>query len=247
MWLNNELVIDSAVEEYRKSLLGSCPNYIVIDGLFDETTLDEVMNVLQQPHHWQTQQHTYSALYVDSVQWENSNKAQRFVQRDVWQRDVVNANDIHNVAQKFLSYLRGDEFMSVLSRIFNVQLTDVNVSNPDINTNYFRLAPTDFVAQHADDSPGREVCMLLYLNKDWSNAAGGELGFSGKNVGKGVDKVTGKRISKKNSQAITIAPLYNRCVLFDPSSEGSEHWVEKLNAEYADQYRYNVTSWYWAE
>jgi len=247
MWLNNELVIDSAVEEYRKSLLGSCPNYIVIDGLFDETTLDEVMNVLQQPHHWQTQQHTYSALYVDSVQWENSNKAQRFVQRDVWQRDVVNANDIHNVAQKFLSYLRGDEFMSVLSRIFNVQLTDVNVSNPDINTNYFRLAPTDFVAQHADDSPGREVCMLLYLNKDWSNKAGGELGFAGENVGKGVDKVTGKRISKKNSQAITIAPLYNRCVLFDPSSEGSEHWVEKLNAEYADQYRYNVTSWYWAE
>ncbi|MFT6103148.1 MAG: Rps23 Pro-64 3,4-dihydroxylase Tpa1-like proline 4-hydroxylase [Granulosicoccus sp.] len=247
MWLNNELVIGSAVEEYRKFLLGTCPNYIVIDGLFDEAKLDEVMSVLQQPHHWQTQQHTYSSLYVDSVQWQNSSKAQRFVQRDVWQRDVVNANDIHNIAQKFLSYLRGDEFMSVLSRIFNVQLTDVNVSDPEINTNYFRLAPTDFVEQHADDSPGREVCMLLYLNQDWSNKAGGELGFAGENVGKGVDKVTGKRAGKKNSQPITIAPLYNRCVLFDPSSEGSEHWVEKLHAEYADQYRYNVTSWYWGE
>jgi Rps23 Pro-64 3,4-dihydroxylase Tpa1-like proline 4-hydroxylase len=245
MWLNNELVIGSAVEEYRKFLLGTCPNYIVIDGLFDEAKLDEVMSVLQQPNHWQTQQHTYSSLYVDSVQWQNSSKAQRFVQRDVWQRDVVNANDIHNIAQKFLSYLRGDEFMSVLSRIFNVQLTDVNVSDPEINTNYFRLAPTDFVEQHADDSPGREVCMLLYLNQDWSNKAGGELGFAGENVGKGVDKVTGKRAGKKNSQPITIAPLYNRCVLFDPSSEGSEHWVEKLHAEYADQYRYNVTSWYW--
>jgi hypothetical protein len=68
MCLNNELVTDSTVEEYRKSLLGTCHNYIVIDGLFDETTLDEVMNVLQQPHHWQTQQHTYSALYVYRLQ-----------------------------------------------------------------------------------------------------------------------------------------------------------------------------------
>ncbi len=227
MWLNDKQVTDSAVDNYREVLLSTRPNYIVIDGLFEETKLDEVTSVLQQPHHWQTQQHTYSALYVDSTEWQNTHNDERFVQRDVWCRDSASAN----IAQAFLSFLRGDEFMSLLSRIFNVHLTDKNVANSSINTNYFRLAARDFVKQHADDSPGRKVCMLLYLNKGWSHNAGGELGF----------------IGDEGNQPITIAPLYNRCVLFDPSSTGSEHWVEKLNAEYTNQYRYNVTSWYWSK
>jgi Rps23 Pro-64 3,4-dihydroxylase Tpa1-like proline 4-hydroxylase len=259
MWLNDEQVIDSTINKYRESLLNSCPNHVVIDGLFDEAKLDEVMGVLHQPHHWQTQQHTYSALYVDSAQWQNTSKDQRFVQRDVWQRDPVNSNVTHNIAQEFLSFLRGDEFMAVLSRIFNVQLTDINVTDPNINTNYFRLATTDFVEQHADDSPGREVCMLLYLNKKWSSKAGGELSFFGEEIDEKLEKKIneefgesiGEQVEKirdqKQSHPITISPLYNRCVLFDPSSKGSEHWVEKLHAEYADTYRYNVTSWYWAE
>ena len=235
MWLNDEQVSDSAICAYRESLLRSCPNHIVIDGLFDAAKLDDVMRVLHQPHYWQTQKHTYSALYVDSAQWQKTSNDQRFVQRDVWRREVLSSNTVsstfcNNAAQDFLSFLRGDEFMSVLSRIFNVPLTDMNVAEPEINTNYFRLGTADFVAQHADDSPGREVCMLLYLNKGWHNNAGGELVFMG-----------------KDGKSIGIAPLYNRCVLFDPSSKGSEHWVKSLNTEYADKYRYNVTSWYWSE
>lgn len=70
--------------------------------------------------------------------------------------------------------------------------------------------------------------MLLYLNKDWDSAAGGELEFSG-----------------TNENPVTIAPLYNRCVLFDPSSDGSEHWVRPVTDSTA--FRYNVTSWYWTE
>ena len=236
MWLNDEQVIDSAIYAYQQSLLSSCPNHIVIDNLFDETRLDDVMRVLQQPHNWQTQKHTYSALYVDNAQWQKTSNDQRFVQRDVWQRKALSSNTASSTdvcpsaAQDFLSFLRGDEFMSVLSRIFNVPLTDMNVADPKINTNYFRLGAADFVEQHADDSPGREVCMLLYLNKEWNKSAGGELVFIG-----------------KNDEPIRIAPLYNRCVLFDPSSKGSEHWVEKLNAEHTDECRYNITSWYWSE
>lgn len=231
MWLNKKRVIDSAIRTYRESLLSSCPNHVVVDRLFDEAKLDDVIRVLQQPHCWQTQKHTYSALYVDSAQWQKTSIDQRFVQRDVWRREAVNSSSpSFSVAQDFLSFLRGDEFMSVLSRIFNVPLTDVNVTEPDVNTNYFRLGVADFVEQHADDSPGREVCMLLYLNKEWSDNAGGELVFIG-----------------KGDEPISIAPSYNRCVLFDPSSKGSEHWVATLNTEYADEYRYNVTSWYWSE
>jgi Rps23 Pro-64 3,4-dihydroxylase Tpa1-like proline 4-hydroxylase len=236
MWLNDEQVSDAAIGTYRKSLLSTCPNHIVIDGLFDALKLDEVIRVLQQAHYWKTQKHTYDALYVDSEQWQKASNDQRFVQRDVWQRAAHSPNNdttntaTSNIAEDFLAYLRSEEFMSVLSRIFKVPLTDKNVAEPSINTNYFRLGPNDFVEQHADDSPGREVCMLLYLNKEWHNNAGGEIVFSG-----------------KNDNAISIPPLYNRCVLFDPFSEGSEHWVKTLNSENEDEYRYNVTSWYWTE
>jgi len=236
MWLNGEKAIESAIIAYRKSLKRACPKHIVIDGLFTPSKLDEVVKVLQQPSAWQTQKHTYSTLYVDNAQWQKANNEQRFVQRDVWQRDATHPNTTHannfhsNTAQEFLSYLRGDEFMAVLSRIFRVSLTDMNVAEPDINTNYFRLGPNDFVAEHADDSPGREVCILLYLNKEWSQSGGGELVFTG-----------------KNDEPVHITPLHNRCVLFDPSSEGSEHWVKPLTSDDADTFRYNVTSWYWSE
>ena len=236
MWLNDEQVIDSAVRAYRESLLCTRPNYIVIDNLFNDTVLDGVLKVLQQSRDWQSQKHTYSALYVDDAQWQQTNRTQQFVKRDIWKRDPfgtdsASANVLHaNIAQAFLFFLRGDEFMQLLSLIFDVRLTDVNVANPGIKTNYFRLDANDFVEQHADDSPAREVCMLLYLNKGWHANAGGELVLAG-----------------EDDESIRIAPLFNRCVLFDPSSKGSEHWVEKQNAEYANEYRYNVTSWYWSE
>ena len=145
-----------------------------------------------------------------------------------YRESLLNASPI--VAQEFLSFLRGNEFMSLLSRIFNVPLTDINVAKPEINTNYFRLSAADFVHQHADDSPGRVVCMLLYLNKEWGKKAGGELMFMG-----------------KDDESISIEPIYNRCVLFDPFSEGSEHWVNAVTPGDANIYRYNVTSWYWSE
>lgn len=240
MWINDETVIDSAITGYRESLVNSCPNHVVIDNLFIDTKLDAVIKVLQQPHYWKTQQHTYDALYVDSNQWLKASKDERFVQRDAWQddgsnthtdTDTDNSTDLNaNSAQAFLSFLRGDEFMSILSRIFKVTITDMNVADPDINTNYFRLGAEDFVEQHADDSPGREICMLLYLNKDWHQGAGGELVFIG-----------------ENDKSISIAPTYNRCVLFDPASKGSEHWVNTLNTGDEVIYRYNVTSWYWSE
>nr|WP_297348393.1 2OG-Fe(II) oxygenase [uncultured Glaciecola sp.] len=230
MWLNEEQVLDSAIYAYRESLLNSIPNYIVIDNLFDITKLNEVMAVLYQAHCWQAQTHTYSALYVDSAQWQNTSIDERFVQRDVWQHETTGTSGANsNIAQQFLLFLRGDEFMSLLSRIFNVPLTDINVAKPEINTNYFRLNPTDFVNQHADDSPGRVVCMLLYLNKEWNKNTGGELVFLGEDDG-----------------PIDIAPVYNRCVLFDPSSKGSEHWVKEITSENTNKYRYNVTSWYWS-
>jgi SM-20-related protein len=231
MWLNSKLAIDSVIETYRTSLLSSSPKYIVIDGLFDPAKLDDVLSVLQQSRYWQSQQHTYAALYVDNAEWQKTSSDQRFVQRDVWRYAPADSNiNRANNAHAFLTYLRGGEFTALLSAIFAVALTDVNVGEPEINTNYFRLGAADFIAQHADDSPGREVCMLLYFNKDWNHTAGGELTFLG-----------------TDDTPIRIAPLFNRCVLFDPSSIGSEHWVEPLNIVQTTEYRYNVTSWYWSE
>jgi hypothetical protein len=51
MWLNEKQVSDTAIANYRQFLLRTRPNHIVIDGLFNEAKLDEVVGVLQQPHH----------------------------------------------------------------------------------------------------------------------------------------------------------------------------------------------------
>lgn len=231
MWLNEENVTDSALSSYQQSLFNSRPNYVVIDGLFDETKLEKVMACLHDSSFWLTQKHTYSSLYVNNEQWEQATNEQRFVKRDVWRRERNDPeDDTITAAHQFLTFLRSDKFLSVLSRIFNVPLTDLNVAEPEINTNYFRLSSDDFVEQHADDSPGREVCMLLYLNQEWSEDAGGELVFLG-----------------ENDNSIKVAPHYNRCILFNPSSIGSEHWVNRLNTKYQRIFRYNVTSWYWSE
>ena len=230
MWLNKQQTIRSAIRAYRKAVQRSTPSLVVIDGLFDPARLDEVVTVLQQEQHWSTQHHSYSALYVNNETWQKTPDTERFVQRDLWLRPLPCTNSPAATALAFLQFLRGDEFMSLLSKIFDVQITDINVAKPEINTNFFRLSARDFVNQHADDSPGREICMLLYLNKDWQDHNGGELVFIG-----------------QNEQPVTIAPLYNRCVLFDPSSEGSEHWVRPVSGDSAVAYRYNVTSWYWSE
>ncbi|MDP5190992.1 2OG-Fe(II) oxygenase [Rheinheimera baltica] len=231
MWLNELQVNDAALRAYRKALRLSSPNHVVIDNLFDNSQLDAVISVLQQQHNWTTQKHSYSALYVDNAKWQKTPQTQRFVKRDLWQRAASKTGPATStIADDFLTFLRGDEFMALLSRIFKVSLTDINVAKPDINTNYFRLAATDFVNQHADDSPGREVCMLLYLNKHWHHDNGGELVFRG-----------------TADTPVTIAPLHNRCVLFNPASPGAEHWVKALTTKNTPHYRYNVTSWYWSE
>ncbi|NOQ64084.1 MAG: 2OG-Fe(II) oxygenase [Methyloprofundus sp.] len=228
MWLNDNKINATELGTYRESLLRATPNHIVIDHLFNEEKLKQVVSLLHQEHRWQTQKHTYSALYVDKEQWQTTHIEERFVQREIWQNQAGCANS--SIAQDLLGFLRSKEFMAVLSRIFNVTITDMNVASPEINTNFFRLGAKDFVKQHADDSPGREICMLLYLNKDWNLNSGGELVFIG-----------------KDDKPVSIAPLYNRCVLFDPSSIGSEHWVKMLNSQELIGYRYNVVSWYWSE
>jgi Rps23 Pro-64 3,4-dihydroxylase Tpa1-like proline 4-hydroxylase len=239
MWLNEQQISAEAVRGYRQQLKHSCPRHLVLDNLFDPQKLQAVSRVLQRSAHWQTQQHSYAALYVDAMQWQQTPQTERFVQRDLWQRPSAvdggcdSASDEDNADQlalAFLQFLRSETFLALLSRIFRVQLTDIHVAKPTVNTNYFRLSAADFVNLHADDSPGREVCMLLYLNEDWQSGAGGELMFAA-----------------DGNSPVAIAPLFNRCVLFDPASQGAEHWVNAVSSALPGQYRYNVTSWYWTE
>ncbi|MFT5573797.1 MAG: SM-20-related protein [Cryomorphaceae bacterium] len=226
-WINAHQTSKQAINLANIHLNQSSPNHVVLDDLFLTTKLDQVLNDLSKEKYWQRQRHTYSHLYVDSATWQNTEQEQRFVQRDVWQRPA----NTTNTAIAFLEFIRSAEFMAFVSQIFDVAITDLNVADAQVNSNYFRLGCEDFVEQHADDSPGREVCMLLYLNKSWRSDYGGDLSFLG----------------LRQDVPIKITPRFNRCVLFRPDSKGSEHWVDKLATKKTDLYRYNLTSWYWSE
>ena len=231
MWLNEDKVTNAAIRNYRSSLRSLSPSHVVIDGLFDATLLKKVATLLQSAANWQTQKHTYSSLYVDNAQWQSAGEEERFVKRDLWIRSATSMpNEANNIANEFLSYLRSPAFMALLSRINDIDITDLNVAKPEVNSNYSRLHANDFVNEHADDSPGRVLCMLLYFNTEWQPESGGELVFRG-----------------ADDQQVEVAPLFNRCVLFDPSSTGSEHWVKAMSSAQPNTYRYNVTSWYWSE
>jgi SM-20-related protein len=227
MWLNSEAISQLAIHNYHLAISGNMPRFVVIDSLFDSKILDDVVQELRSTEHWRTQHHSYSELYLNSKEWQSVEPEQQFVKRDLWQRQ----ENEDSVATGFLQFLRSTEFLEFVSKVFAVKLTDVNLLNAEINSNYFRLAKCDFVNQHADESPGREVCMLLYLNQDWKEKMGGELCFRGQKFG----------------EPVSIAPLFNRCVLFDPASPGAEHWVHSVNASFPGCYRFNVTSWYWSE
>ena len=228
MWLNADHASAEAIADYQSRLSNTCPRHVVIDDLFSTSMLDKVVDVLHENERWKQQRHTYSALYVDDEQWRSISPAERFVQRDLWLRSFKP----DNIADQFLNYLRSPDFMALLSIIFEVELTDLNVADSAVNTNYFRLGKQDFIKQHADDSPGREVCLLLYLNKTWAADAGGKITFLGAN----------------SSKPLEIEPIYNRCIVFDPASKGSEHWVQAMQDEGGTaSYRYNLTSWYWSE
>ena len=98
MWLNQQQITAAAIRAYRKTLLHSTPHYLVIDQLFDSRKLQDVCRVLQQEQGWQTQQHTYSALYVDQAKWQKTPTTQRFVQRDLWQRSAFTTQQTANDA-----------------------------------------------------------------------------------------------------------------------------------------------------
>lgn len=235
IYLNPIHLTDSLINQHKVTLKSKRPNVVVIDDLFDLKIIDKLVMDLKAPQHWQSQKHTYQALYASEQQWQNADVDERFVLRDIWAPKSISHRTIessrpNNTASQFLSFVRSKAFLAYLSRIFGVHLSDINLAQPEINSNYFRLGANDFVKPHADESPGREVCMLVYLNKDWPSDAGGELVFAG-----------------NNNEAISILPSYNRCVLFKPSSRGSEHWVNAINKHYGPRYRYNLTSWYWSE
>jgi SM-20-related protein len=99
-WLNNKCITDDAIAEYRSALKLQHPNYIVIDGLFNDTMLNAVTDALSQSEHWQTQRHTYSELYVDNFKWQQADDEERFVQRDVWKL----TKSTHTTANEFLTY-----------------------------------------------------------------------------------------------------------------------------------------------
>ena len=84
MWLNKEKTTESAIAHYKEQLSQSCPEYVVIDNLFNHSLLVEITSILQYPNSWQKQRHTYDELYVNDARWHATKAEQRFVQRDVF-------------------------------------------------------------------------------------------------------------------------------------------------------------------
>ena len=89
----------------------------------------------------------------------------------------------------------------------------------------------DFVSHHHKLNWRRRLNILIYLNKDWDDTWGGHLEFWDKDMKRCVEK---------------IAPVFNRCVVFNTDQTSYHGHPELLNCP-PDQSRRSIALYYFTE
>jgi SM-20-related protein len=154
MWLNNELAIDSALSGYRHSerrYQALRPIMLLLMGCFMKPGSTQC---------WQ------SCSYPITGKYKNMPMA-RYTTTTPRGKSPVKTNMLCRVMRgnekrlalkpsrpislwHVLSILRGDYFLTLLSRLLRVPLTDNNIAEPGIHTHYFRFGAAGFMGQHAE-------------------------------------------------------------------------------------------------
>jgi hypothetical protein len=176
-----------AAEEYREDFLTAKPfPHIVIDGLFPEDLLEEVIDEVPTPEEWATH-----------PEWRKADRAdaKKLMVNRTWMLGPVTRHLLN-------------EFNAAVFINFLEELTQINGLVPD--PHYFgggihQIEAGGFLKIHADFNIHQRINLdrrlnaLLYLNRDWDDQWGGHLEL--------WDKQMQNRVK-------AIAPVFNRMVIF---------------------------------
>lgn len=183
-------------------------HYAIIDDFFEPGLLEDLftqINLLYENNALKKaaigkhfDEHIKTEIRGDYIQWIDENKAER--------AERVFFESINH----FIKYLKRTCFMGILHKEFH----------------YAVYPRRRFYKRHLDtfeNDQRRKLSMVLYLNKTWSSANGGELVIYTQNSG--------------NEETVKILPKFGRCVIFESSA--LEHEVKPvLKGE-----RLSITGW----
>jgi hypothetical protein len=181
---------ESAADALEISFAAATPfAHVVIDGLFDEATLDAAVNETPTPF-------TDHTLYSTHKPGQSERK---FALRD-WSR-------FGETTFRLFSVLQSGLFTRFLERVTGI---DGLIADPTLEGGGYHMILRDgFLSVHADFNVHaklklrRRLNVLIYLNREWAPEWGGDLELWERDM---------------SACAVKIAPLFNRTVIFETTS-----------------------------
>lgn len=176
--------IDAASKSFKEA---EPFNHIVLDNLFEDSLLEEVLSELEAEKNWDIRNDEKI-----QVKWRSN-----------WKSD----SEVPPKTFSLISYLNSGDFLRKLSKVTGI---DGIIPDPYLSGGGFnQINQGGTLAVHADgnwhDLMGvhRRLNLIIYLNKDWDESWGGHFEAWSKTEG-----------NKPNQCEKKIAPNFNRTVIF---------------------------------
>lgn len=200
-----------------KGYNGAFPfDYCVVDNFFNE----EIANKLSDDF----------PDFYDPVWHEYDNPIEIKKVSNIWNIFPENTYTIFN-------YLNSKPFLKILTEISNINPlyadNGLNGGGWHMLTNGGKLNPHLDYSMHPKMPYQRKINLIVYLNKNWKDDWGGELGlWSSKDNGK-----TPNKIEKR------IVPKFNRAIFFD-TTMNSWHGLYNIVNTPKNEYRKSIAIYY---
>lgn len=214
---------DARLAEKRRLYCARPMRYHVLDDLVVPGMLERARDALLCDGELKTAYKLYNRQdWTDRDSFEQAPDDSRFIYETIYVRPLAGREMAPSVLQdmQLRSRFRSSQFHAWLQA-----LTGTAVGHTGI-INLKRLHREHFLRWHGDGSPGRLLCMILYLHDGWRPEYGGRLLFR-----------------HEDGSIEAIDPLFNRAVIFDPTSR-AQHAIEQMTESADGWARLNYTVWF---
>lgn len=223
-WINAQYLTPDGIAAIKNTFTDRPERYVVLDDVMDSARLDQIRALVLRDGNMQSHYKLYSEnSWVEQNRFEQAPDQEQFIFEEIYTSHrpdlAMSQTVLHDVL--FRNFVGSPPFAEWLSAITGFEVGAVQ------NINLKRLGVEHFLRWHSDKSPGRVLCMTLYLHQGWQQAYGGHL-LMCRADGNGADQ---------------IEPLFNRMVLFNPNSK-SQHAVEPLTPAAEGWSRINYSIWF---
>lgn len=222
-WLQPQHLAPECIAAVRRDFNGRPELYTVLDGVIDPSKLALIRQVIREDGEMKTVYKLYGdGDWVDRKKFEQAPDKHRFIYEEIYQRPqdgrAMSMSVLHDMLFRML--VADKPFQKWLSAITGLEIGPLQA------VNLKRLRSEHFLRWHSDTSPGRVLCMVLYLHDDWQPAYGGRL-----------------LMQRQEGGIDAIDPLFNRLVVFSPTV-ATQHAIEPMTEQARDWSRLNYSLWF---